>query len=73
MNALRAQAADMLAHLPDAMIVDVVEYISQIQAAAMKPERPLKLDFSKYTRKGTVPLGMDAQEWVTELRSNDRI
>ena len=39
-----------------------------------KSVRPAKkLDFSKYTRKGTIPLGMDAQEWVEELRSNDRI
>lgn len=73
MNALRLQAMDMLAHVPDTMIVDVIEYLSKIQVSSATSQHSKTLDFSKYTRKGTVPLGMDAQKWVEELRSNDRI
>ena len=74
MDALRAQAVDMISRMPDAMIGDVIEYLSRMQTSALPPKKhPRKLDFSKYTRKGNVPLGMDAQEWVSELRSNDRI
>lgn len=73
MNALRLQAMDMLAHIPDAMIVDVIEYLTKMQASSIPSKQSRTLDFSKYTRKGSVPLGMDAQKWVEELRSNDRI
>jgi len=67
------QAMDMLARVPDAMIADVIEYLSTMQASPATSQSSRTLDFSKYTRKGTIPLGMDAQKWVEELRSNDRI
>ena len=74
MNALHLQAIDMIPGIPDAMMGDVIEYLSKMQTSALPLKKhPRKLDFSKYTRKGNVPLGMDAQEWVSELRSNDRI
>ena len=72
MNTQRLLAIDMISKLPDGAIADVIDYLSKMQAvAASGPSMPL--DFSKYTRKGTMPLGMDAQKWVEELRSGDRI
>ena len=73
MNAMHLQAMDMISTVPDAMIVDVVGYLAKMQPAEAPPMRSKMLDFSKYTRKGSIPLGKDAQEWVAELRSNDRI
>ena len=73
MNAMHLQAMDIIPNIPDAMIGGVVEYLSNLQVVAEKPTHTNTLDFSKYTRKGKIPLGMDAQEWVAGLRSNDRI
>lgn len=73
MNALRARAIDMISQIPDTQISDVITYLTGVLSTSAEPEKKKTLDFSKYTRKGTIPLGMDAQKWVEELRSGDRI
>ncbi len=73
MNAMHLQAMDMIPQIPDARIDDVVDYLAKMQPVEEKPKRSRALDFSKYTRKGHIALGKDAQAWVAELRSNDRI
>ena len=73
MNTLRLQAQTMLSGVPDSMMAEVIDYLGKLQLISDRYSQPRQIDFSKYTRKGTIPLGMDAQEWVEELRSNDRI
>jgi len=55
------------------MIKDVINYLSKMQRVSMTDKKKTTLDFSQYTRKGTIPLGMDPQKWVEDLRKNDRI
>lgn len=79
MVTMRAQAVDMIYQLPETKVMEAVSLLREmLDLSAVEDNYEnihqvrKAIDFDKYRVDVSQNIGMDAQEYIRELRDNDR-